>query len=448
MRYFGTDGVRGTVGEHPMTAEFALRLAGAAARALLPGGGMAVIGKDTRVSGYMFESALEAGFVSAGVDVRLSGPLPSPGVALLARELGAALGVVISASHNPYPDNGIKFFKHDGFKLDTAEEARIESHIDDPAVTLDSTALGHVRRVDDARERYEKHCLGTAPGGMSLEGLKIVVDCAHGASYRVAPATLTALGAELVPLGCSPNGRNINDRCGATQPDLLRRTVKAVEADLGIALDGDGDRVIMVDHEGGIVDGDALLLILARARRASGRLEGPVVGTEISSLALERALEAEGIAFCRARVGDRQVVNMLRKKGGVLGGESSGHILCLDKSTTGDGMVVALEVLAVMRSEGCSLADLAAHMPHIERTHLSVPASVSDALERPAVSRAVRAARKLLGSEGRIVVRRSGTEPVVRVMAEGPDRARVEEASAGVARALGGGEASGRQSHG
>jgi len=448
VRYFGTDGVRGTVGEHPMTAEFALRLAGAAARALLPGGGMAVIGKDTRVSGYMFESALEAGFVSAGVDVRLSGPLPSPGVALLARQLGADLGVVISASHNVYSDNGIKFFKRDGFKLAAEEEARIESHIDDPAVTLDSTALGQVRRVDDARERYEKHCLDTAPGGMSLEGLKIVVDCAHGASYRVAPATLTALGAELVPLGCSPNGRNINDRCGATQPDLLRRTVEAVEADLGIALDGDGDRVIMVDHEGRTLNGDALLLILARARRASGRLEGPVVGTEISSLALERALKAEGIAFCRAKVGDRQVVNMLRKEGGVLGGESSGHILCLDKSTTGDGMVVALEVLAVMRREGCPLAQLAVHMPPIEQIHLSVPANGSSALEGPAVSRAVRAARKLLGSEGRIVVRRSGTEPVVRVMAEGPDRSSVEQAAASVARALGAAEASARESHG
>ena len=299
MRFFGTDGVRGTVGQYPMTAEFALRLAGAAARALLPDGGVAVIGKDTRVSGYMFESALEAGFVSAGVDVRLSGPLPSPGVALLARELKADLGVVISASHNAYFDNGIKFFKRDGFKLAVEDEARIESHIDAPAETLDSTALGQVRRVDDARERYERHCLQTAPDGMSLEGLKIVIDCAHGASYRVAPATLTALGAELVALGCSPNGRNINDRCGATQPDLLRRTVTAVEADVGIALDGDGDRVIMVDSEGKTLNGDALLLILARARKAAGRLHGPVVGTEISSLALERALKAEGIAFRR-----------------------------------------------------------------------------------------------------------------------------------------------------
>lgn len=437
MKFFGTDGVRGTVGQYPMTAEFALRLAGATARALLPEGGKVVIGKDTRVSGYMFESALEAGFVSAGVDVRLSGPLPSPGVALLTRGLGADLGVVISASHNAYSDNGIKFFKHDGFKLAIEEELRIEGHIDDPAVTLDSTALGQVRRVDDARERYEHHCLDTAPGGLSLEGLKIVVDCAHGASYRVAPATLTALGAELVPLGCSPNGRNINDRCGATQPDLLRRTVKAVEADLGIALDGDGDRVIMVDSEGKTLNGDALLLILARERRDAGRLQGPVVGTEASSMALERALEAEGIAFCRAQVGDRQVVDMLRELGGVLGGESSGHILCLDKSTTGDGMVAALEVLAVMRRNRCSLADLAVRMPHTEQASLSVPSNAAGALEDPAVDRAVRKARKLLGEEGRIVVRRSGTEPVVRIMAEGPDRAMVEQAAAGVARALG-----------
>ncbi len=436
MRFFGTDGVRGTVGQYPMTAEFALRLAAAAARALLPRGGKVVIGKDTRVSGYMFESALEAGFVSAGVDVRLSGPLPTPGVALLTRELGADLGVVISASHNAYSDNGIKFFKHDGFKLATHDEARIEDHVGDPAVTLDSTALGQVRRVDDARERYEQHCLGTVPEGMSLEGLKIVVDCAHGASYRVAPTTLTALGAELVPLGCSPNGRNINDRCGATQPDLLRRTVKAVEADLGIALDGDGDRVIMVDNEGRTLNGDALLLILARSRRDSGRLKGPVVGTEISSLALERALRTENIAFRRSKVGDRQVVNMLREQGGVLGGESSGHVLCLDKSTTGDGMVVALEVLAAMRHNRCSLADLAVHMPHIEQTNLSVPSNGVDALEHPAVSLAVRKARELLGEDGRIVVRRSGTEPVVRVMAEGSDRSRVMQAAAGVERAL------------
>ena len=443
MRYFGTDGVRGTVGQHPMTAEFALRLAGAAARALLPRGGKVVIGKDTRVSGYMFESALEAGFVSAGADVRLSGPLPTPGVALLTQELEADLGVVISASHNAYPDNGIKFFKHDGFKLAAEEEALIESHIDDAAVTLDSTALGQVRRVDDALERYEQHLLATVPGDMSLEGVKIVVDCAHGASYRVAPATLTALGAELVPLGCSPNGRNINDRCGATEPDLLRRTVKAVEADVGIALDGDGDRVIMVDSAGATLNGDKLLLILARARRDAGRLKGPVVGTEISSMSLERALLAEGIAFCRSDVGDRQVVNMLRERGGLLGGESSGHILCLDKSTTGDGLVVALEVLAVMRRRNCPLSELAVDMPPMEQANLSVPSNGSGRLADPGVERALRRARQLLGDEGRIVVRPSGTEPVYRIMAEGPDRVRVDEAANGVARALGAGPAAG-----
>ena len=440
MRYFGTDGVRGTVGQHPMTAEFALRLAGAATRALMPRGGKVVIGKDTRVSGYMFESALEAGFVSAGADVRLSGPLPTPGVALLTQELEADLGVVISASHNAYPDNGIKFFKHDGFKLAAEEEALIESHIEDAAVTLDSTALGQVRRVDDALERYEQHLLATVPGDMSLEGLKIVVDCAHGASYRVAPATLTALGAELVPLGCSPNGRNINDRCGATEPDLLRRTVKAVEADVGIALDGDGDRVVMVDSRGATLNGDKLLLILALARRNDGRLKGPVVGTEISSMALERALATEDIAFCRADVGDRQVVNMLRERGGVLGGESSGHILCLDKSTTGDGLVVALEVLAVMRSRNCSLSGLAVDMPHLEQANLSVPSNGSGQLADPVVEQALRRARQLLGEEGRIVVRPSGTEPVYRIMAEGPDRVRVDEAANGVAQALGAGQ--------
>ena len=443
MRFFGTDGVRGTVGEHPMTAEFALRLAGAAARALLPRGGKVVIGKDTRVSGYMFESALEAGFVAAGADVRLSGPLPTPGVALLTRELGADLGVVISASHNAYCDNGIKFFKHDGFKLATEDEALIESHIDDATVTLDSTALGQVRRVDDALERYEKHCLETVPDGMSLQGVKIVVDCAHGASYRVAPATLTALGAELVPLGCSPNGRNINDRCGATEPDLLCRTVRAVEADVGIALDGDGDRVIMVDSRGETLNGDALLLILARARKEAGGLSGPVVGTEISSMALERALAAEEINFFRAEVGDRQVVNMLRERGGVLGGESSGHLLCLDKSTTGDGLVVALEVLAVMRGKQCPLSELAVDMPHMEQANLSVPSNGPGTLADPEVEVALRAGRELLGDDGRLIVRPSGTEPVFRIMAEGPDRARVDQAAQGVAQALGARLASG-----
>ena len=443
MRFFGTDGVRGTVGEHPMTAEFALRLAGAAARALLPRGGKVVIGKDTRVSGYMFESALEAGFVAAGADVRLSGPLPTPGVALLTRELGADLGVVISASHNAYCDNGIKFFKHDGFKLATEDEALIESHIDDATVTLDSTALGQVRRVDDALERYEKHCLETVPDGMSLQGVKIVVDCAHGASYRVAPATLTALGAELVPLGCSPNGRNINDRCGATEPDLLCRTVRAVEADVGIALDGDGDRVIMVDSRGETLNGDTLLLILARARKEAGGLSGPVVGTEISSMALERALAAEEINFFRAEVGDRQVVNMLRERGGVLGGESSGHLLCLDKSTTGDGLVVALEVLAVMRGKQCPLSELAVDMPHMEQANLSVPSNGPGTLADPEVEVALRAGRELLGDDGRLIVRPSGTEPVFRIMAEGPDRARVDQAAQGVAQALGARLASG-----
>ena len=439
MKYFGTDGVRGRVGQHPMTAEFALRLAGAATRALLPQGGKVVIGKDTRVSGYMFESALEAGFVAAGADVRLSGPLPTPGVALLTQELGANLGVVISASHNAYGDNGIKFFRHDGFKLAAEEEALIESQIEDTAVTLDSTALGQVRRIDDALERYEQHCLDTVGRDLSLEGVKIVVDCAHGASYRAAPAALTALGAELVPLGCSPNGRNINDRCGATDPDLLCRTVKAVEADVGIALDGDGDRVIMVDAGGATLNGDTLLLILALARKQAGTLSGPVVGTRVTSMALEQVLRGEGIDFCRAEVGDRQVVNMLREKGGVLGGESSGHILCLDKSTTGDGLLVALEVLAVMQAKSCSLAELAEDMPHMEQANLSVPSNGADQLGAPEVEKAMRAARRLLGDEGRIVVRPSGTEPVVRIMAEGPDRERVDEAAKGVARALGAG---------
>ena len=340
--YFGTDGVRGRVGEHPMTVEFALRLASAAARVLAPQGGTALVGKDTRVSGYMFEAALEAGFVAAGVDVNLIGPLPTPGIAYLTQRVGCSFGGVISASHNLYDDNGIKFFDGQGAKLSDEDEARIEAELDNPPVTQHSRGLGRASRVDRSRQQYQEFCASTLPSGVSLEGMKIVIDCANGAGYKVAPRILADLGADIVPIGCSPNGRNINDGCGSTSPDLLQLTVAGVRANVGIALDGDGDRLVMVDHLGRAVDGDQLLYVMASARKAAGTLQGPVVGTVMSNLGLEIALREQGIAFHRAQVGDRYVMAKMRETGAQLGGETSGHILTLDKTTTGDAIVAAI----------------------------------------------------------------------------------------------------------
>ncbi len=363
-QYFGTDGVRGRVGEAPMTVDFALRLASAAARVLAPDGGRVLIGKDTRVSGYMFESALEAGFVAAGVDVMLIGPLPTPGIAYMTQRLGCSFGVVISASHNRYEDNGIKFFDAHGQQAVRRGRARRSNALlDGPVVTRESQRLGKALRIDRSRTQYQEFCASTIPAGMTLEGFKIVVDCANGAGYKVAPRVLADLGAEIVPIGCSPNGRNINDGCGSTAPELLQLTVPGVRAQVGLALDGDGDRVMMVDELGRCVDGDQLLYILAVARRAAGQLKGPVVGTVMSNLGLEHALAERGIEFRRAQVGDRHVLAMLHEVGGTLGGETSGHILCLDKTTTGDGLISALQVLAVMKSTGAGLAELCAPMP-------------------------------------------------------------------------------------
>ena len=307
-KYFGTDGVRGTVGKDPMTADFAMRLASAAAQVLVPAGGTVVIGKDTRLSGYMFESALEAGFVAAGADVLLIGPLPTPGIARLTQEFEADLGVVISASHNAYSDNGIKFFDRSGSKLTDEIEYEIEERLKDPAITLESQSLGKAKRIDTARIRYEEFCASTVPKGLDLTGLKVVFDGANGAGYKVGPRTLTNLGAEVIPIGCSPNGKNINDGCGSTQPDLLQLTVPALRADVGVALDGDGDRLVMVDEDGKLIDGDQLLIVLATARQQNGSLEGPVVGTVMSNLGLEKALKAQNIEFRRASVGDRYVL--------------------------------------------------------------------------------------------------------------------------------------------
>ncbi|MBT8445116.1 MAG: phosphoglucosamine mutase [Gammaproteobacteria bacterium] len=426
--FFGTDGIRGRVGEHPMTAEFALRLASAAAQVLAPNGGRVVIGKDTRVSGYMLESALEAGFVAAGMDALLLGPLPTPGIAHLTQALNADLGVVISASHNLYFDNGIKFFDRHGAKLPDAVEERIETYLTEPAITRESSELGKAKRVDSAREDYQRFCLSTVPDGFRLDGLKIVLDCSHGAAYKVAPRVMGELGAEIVPIGCSPNGKNINDGCGSTSPDLMTVTVKAIGADLGIAFDGDGDRVLMVDAAGNLIDGDQLLYLLAKARNDAGTLVGPVVGTLMTNLGLERALSESGIDFRRAKVGDRYVMEMLKETGGQLGGETSGHLLCLDKTTTGDGLVSALQVLVAMQQSGRSLAELTSDMPRFPQTLINVRTArrvkIDESVE---IRTAVEQAEQRLADRGRILVRASGTEPVVRVMVEGEDEAEVNQ---------------------
>lgn len=429
-KYFGTDGVRGRVGDHPMTVDFALRLASAAARVLAPeGGGSVLIGKDTRVSGYLFESALEAGFVAAGVDVKLIGPLPTPGIAFMTQRFGCDFGVVISASHNPYDDNGIKFFDAAGGKLSDEVEEAIEALIDEPPVTRDSGRLGRATRVERGVDDYGAFCRSTVPGGLDLEGFKVVVDCANGAGYKVAPRVLADLGAEMIPIGCSPNGRNINSGCGSTDPDLLQLTVAGTRAHVGIALDGDGDRLVMVDHLGRLVDGDQLLFVLACARQAEGTLQGPVVGTLMSNFGLEKALLDRGIPFRRANVGDRYVLAMLREEGGILGGETSGHLLCLDRTTTGDGLVSALQVLAVMKQTGRSLAQLVAGMDKYPQMLINVRTSRRVDVKGDAGVRAAQAAvESRLAGAGRVVLRASGTEPVIRVMVEAadPDMARAE----------------------
>jgi phosphoglucosamine mutase len=421
-RYFGTDGVRGQVGRDPMTVDFALRLASGAARVLAPQGGTVLIGKDTRLSGYMFEAALEAGFVAAGVNVMLIGPLPTPGIAYMTQRFECDFGVVISASHNLYDDNGIKFFDSTGAKLSDELEARIEESLQQPALTRESRALGRATRVDKSRTHYQQFCAASFPAGMDLSGFKIVIDCANGAAYKVAPRVLADLGAEIVPIGCSPNGRNINDGCGSMAPELLQLTVPGVRANAGIALDGDGDRLVMVDELGRILDGDQLLYIIARARAKSQALRGPVVGTVMSNLGLEVGLRELGIEFRRAPVGDRYVLGLLRETGGMLGGETSGHLLCLDKTTTGDGLIGALQVLAIMKQTGQSLAELAAGMPRFPQVLLNVKVENRfDPGANAVVREAVRAIEAELKQDGRVVLRASGTEPVIRVMLEGRD---------------------------
>jgi len=425
-KYFGTDGVRGTVGDAPMSVEFALRLASAAAQVLVPDSGTVLIGKDTRLSGYMFESALEAGFVAAGADVLLLGPLPTPGIANLTQVFEANLGVVISASHNAFHDNGIKFFDGSGAKLSDDVERQIENLLEEPAITLESRKLGQAKRIDTARTRYQEFCASTFPSDLSLEGMKVVFDGANGAGYKVGPRTLNELGAEVISIGCSPNGRNINDGCGSTHPELLQKTVAAVGAAAGIALDGDGDRVVMVDDKGNLIDGDQLLFVLAVARKQENALTGPVVGTVMSNLGLERALQGLDIDFRRASVGDRYVLEMLKNTGGTIGGETSGHMICLDKTTTGDGLVSALQILAVMKRSGQKLSELVSGMARFPQTMLNVrTAKRLDPDTVPAIRDAVAVAERELADSGRVVLRASGTEPVIRVMVEGEDEQQV-----------------------
>jgi phosphoglucosamine mutase len=405
-----------------MTVDFALKLASAAARVLAPNGGTVLIGKDTRVSGYLFESALEAGFVAAGVHVLLIGPLPTPGIAYMTRRFNCDLGVVISASHNLYDDNGIKFFDGSGAKLSDELEEQIEAELANDPVTRTSRNLGRATRVDRSRSDYQEFCASTLPPGVDLSGLKVVIDCANGAAYKVGPRMLADLGAEIVPIGCSPNGRNINDGCGSMAPELLKLTVPGARAHVGLALDGDGDRLVMVDHVGQIVDGDQLLYVIARAYQEAGTLRGPVVGTVMSNLGLEVALRDSGITFQRAAVGDRYVLAMLRETGGILGGETSGHILCLDKTTTGDGLVSALQVLAVMKQTGRTLAELTSGMCKYPQVLLNVRTPTRfDPDAVPAVRAAVARIEQHMEGGGRVVLRASGTEPVIRVMVEGRD---------------------------
>jgi len=428
-KHFGTDGVRGTVGHSPMTPDVVLRLGYAAGRVLAARGvaPAVLIGKDTRISGYMLEAALEAGFSAAGVDVLLCGPLPTPGVAYLTRALRLSAGVVISASHNPYPDNGIKFFSGDGFKLPDAVEAAIEAQMALPVGCNEAAKLGRARRVDDAQGRYVEFCKSAFPGELDLKGLKLAVDCAHGAAYSVAPHVFHELGAEVAAVGVKPDGFNINEKRN------LAIEVGQQNADLGIALDGDGDRLWMVDGAGRGYDGDQLLYAIVRQRAAKGRVAG-VAGTLMSNLALERAMARLGIPFARANVGDRYVLELMREKGWLLGGENSGHLICLDRHTTGDGIISALQVLAAMRESGKSLAELTADLALLPQVLVNVEVPRGFDWERSdAIRKARSEAERRLDGKGRVLLRPSGTEPVLRVMVEGEPREAVESAANSIA---------------
>ena len=426
-KYFGTDGIRGPVGGHPINAEFVLKLGWAAGRVLSPsGGGTILIGKDTRISGYILESALEAGLASAGVNVLLLGPMPTPAVAYLTRAVSAAAGIVISASHNPYADNGIKFFSPDGQKISDADEERIENVLAESMTTVPSAALGRAKRLDDAVGRYVEFCKNTVPTSLRLKGLTLVVDCAHGAAYKIAPAVFRELGAEVITLGCEPDGLNINAGFGATSPQALAETVVREGADMGIALDGDADRLIMVDHNGEIVDGDELLFVLTEHAQQAGKFRGGVVGTKMSNHGLAQALAARDIPFVRADVGDRYVLAELNQREWSLGGEGSGHLLCLEQTTTGDGIVAALQVIKAVRERQESLATLKAGMTKLPQIMINVRNVTAAVLEQAELRAAVNEVEAALAGSGRVLLRPSGTEPVVRVMVEGEDERKIK----------------------
>lgn len=425
-KYFGTDGIRGAVGQGAITPEFMLRLGWAAGRVFAKNGhGEILIGKDTRISGYMFESALEAGLVSAGLDVLLLGPMPTPAVAYLTRTFNARAGIVISASHNAFSDNGIKFFSGQGEKLDDEIELAIEAELDLAKQHMDVVAsdqIGKVRRISDAAGRYIEFCKSCYPSHKNLRGLRIVLDCAHGATYHVAPSIFRELGAEVIEIGAAPDGLNINHDVGSTHPALLQQRVVVEQADFGIAFDGDGDRVLMVDHLGEVVDGDELVYIITRDRQLRDKLAGGVVGTLMSNFGLELALQKLKVPFVRAAVGDRYVLAELQSKGWQVGGESSGHILCLDITSTGDGIVSALQVVAAIVESDTSLHDLKGQMSKFPQRMINVNCP-KDTVHHASVLEAVKATEQSLGGKGRVLLRPSGTEPVVRVMVEGEDAA-------------------------
>ncbi len=420
-KYFGTDGIRGLVGEFPIVPEFAMKLGWAAGKVLAASGQPSVvIGKDTRLSGYLLESALQSGLSAAGVDVRLLGPMPTPAVAHLARAFHASAGIVISASHNPYYDNGIKFFSAMGKKLPDDIELQIEDWLEKP-ITIDKPdALGKVLRQEDARGRYIEFCKASFPYHLNLKGLKIVVDCAHGATYQVGPAVFRELGAKVITVACEPNGMNINEDCGSTHPQALQAAVLINKADLGIAFDGDGDRIVMVDHTGSVIDGDEILVMIARARMQENPNLGGVVGTLMSNMGMEVALRDMGLDFVRAKVGDRYVMAELAKRGWTLGGEGSGHIVCLDKTTTGDAIIAALQVLTAVVQSGQSLHELRQGMTKCPQQLINVKiAQKTDPMQNASIAAAVSQAEQELGARGRVLLRASGTEPLIRVMVEG-----------------------------
>ena len=423
-KYFGTDGIRGSVGTAPITPDFVMHLGHAAGKVLarsenaVTGRPTVLIGKDTRISGYMLEAALEAGFTAAGVDVLLAGPIPTPAVAYLTRALRLSAGVVLSASHNPYQDNGIKFFSAQGNKLPDAVEEAIEAALETPMLCVTSEKLGRAKRLDDARGRYIEFCKSTFPNELDLRGMKLVVDCAHGAAYHIAPDVFHELGAEVVAIGNQPNGFNINERCGATAPQALSEAVRTHSADLGIALDGDADRLIMVDSSGRVFNGDELLYVMVKDRLANGGVEG-AVGTLMTNMAVESAFKSMGVGFARAKVGDRYVLELLQERGWQIGGEGSGHLLFLDKHTTGDGIISALQVLAALRHSGQTLSGVTSDMQLWPQTLLNVKIAPSfDWKASKSLMAEKERAETELGDAGRVLIRPSGTEPLLRVMVE------------------------------